>query len=397
MAKETFDQVSATMWGHNTLDYEKNYINPRDSWSDFVIREEALYYEGRVSGLRLGASQRLIQSTSLGGLPTLPFGASAFPYNWNDWNPLDPIPMGYYSSGKFGDGYNSHRSTPGPEPDVHSSVVFPSHETPKMDIGFHDQQHALDVQFSAYPWNDRGSTPEPEPDVRPGVGIPSRETPKKGQHASDVTFQRSSQWIREYQMHQAQQQAAMQDQQERTPMAVITSLPNTEYDPAVGGAGIDFHARSQAQQQHLRRDQQQEYHMAHQEQSQMISPWTFMAPTIMELPPLQNGTAPQMTPYKANTQQTANPTAIQAQVPGLAEPSGGLLASNGEAPSTPALDNQVSYPRTAEVLYSWTFPSPAAGPHRTNALNTTVEHVHDDLSDEAYYKIANIAYSWAFD
>ena len=57
MAKQTFDQVSAMMWGQGALDYNKNYIVPRVHWDDSDIREEALYFAGLAQGLRVGASQ----------------------------------------------------------------------------------------------------------------------------------------------------------------------------------------------------------------------------------------------------------------------------------------------------------------------------------------------------
>ena len=58
MNKQTFDQVSAVMWGRNALDYHINYIVPRAQWEDSDIREEAIYFAGMAHGLRLGASQK---------------------------------------------------------------------------------------------------------------------------------------------------------------------------------------------------------------------------------------------------------------------------------------------------------------------------------------------------
>lgn len=55
--KETFDQVSAAMWGRHALDYDANYILTRTHWTDAEIREEALYFAGLARGLRLGAAQ----------------------------------------------------------------------------------------------------------------------------------------------------------------------------------------------------------------------------------------------------------------------------------------------------------------------------------------------------
>lgn len=57
MPKQTFDQVSAAMWGRDALDYHTNYILARANWTDSDIREEALYFEGLARGLRLGAAQ----------------------------------------------------------------------------------------------------------------------------------------------------------------------------------------------------------------------------------------------------------------------------------------------------------------------------------------------------
>ena len=61
MAKQTFDQVSAMMWGQGALDYHTNYIVPRVHWDDSDIREEALYFAGLAQGLRVGASQKSAQ------------------------------------------------------------------------------------------------------------------------------------------------------------------------------------------------------------------------------------------------------------------------------------------------------------------------------------------------
>ena len=58
MPKETFDQVSAVMWGQAALDYHKNYIVPRTYWDDSDIRDEALYFAGLGQGLRVGATQK---------------------------------------------------------------------------------------------------------------------------------------------------------------------------------------------------------------------------------------------------------------------------------------------------------------------------------------------------
>ena len=63
MSKQTFDQVSAAMWGKNVLDYHTNYIIPRSHWDDSDIRVEALYFAGFAHGLRVGASQKHCQAT----------------------------------------------------------------------------------------------------------------------------------------------------------------------------------------------------------------------------------------------------------------------------------------------------------------------------------------------
>ena len=61
MAKETFDLVSAVMWGQNALDYQHNYVNLRAHWEDSEIREEAIYFAGLARGFRLGAAQKQSQ------------------------------------------------------------------------------------------------------------------------------------------------------------------------------------------------------------------------------------------------------------------------------------------------------------------------------------------------
>ena len=58
MPKHTFDQVSAVLWGPNTLDYLTNYVLQRTSWDDSDIRDEAVYYAGMAHGLQLGALQK---------------------------------------------------------------------------------------------------------------------------------------------------------------------------------------------------------------------------------------------------------------------------------------------------------------------------------------------------
>lgn len=57
MDKQTFDRVSAVMWGQNALEYHTNYIVPRARWTDSDIREEALYFAGMARRLRVGAPQ----------------------------------------------------------------------------------------------------------------------------------------------------------------------------------------------------------------------------------------------------------------------------------------------------------------------------------------------------
>ena len=56
MSPDTFDKVSAVLWGQNALNYQTNYIIPRAHWTDSDIRDEALYYAGVAHGLRLGAA-----------------------------------------------------------------------------------------------------------------------------------------------------------------------------------------------------------------------------------------------------------------------------------------------------------------------------------------------------
>ena len=63
VTKETFDKVSAAMWGQNSLDYHTNYLIPRAKWEDSEIREEALYFDGLARGLRLGTGPAPSQPT----------------------------------------------------------------------------------------------------------------------------------------------------------------------------------------------------------------------------------------------------------------------------------------------------------------------------------------------
>ncbi|CAF9942276.1 hypothetical protein IMSHALPRED_003447 [Imshaugia aleurites] len=84
MAKQTFDQVSAAMWGRNALDYHVNYIIPRTHWSDSNIREEALYFRGLALGLRLGAQQGPSHSTVHQGSSQ---GQSSASTAWNNYQP----------------------------------------------------------------------------------------------------------------------------------------------------------------------------------------------------------------------------------------------------------------------------------------------------------------------
>ncbi|KAM0796309.1 hypothetical protein BDR22DRAFT_966249 [Usnea florida] len=61
MSKETFDQVSAAMWGRNDYDYHASYIFSRTEWYDDDIRDETLYATGLAYGLRLAALERTSQ------------------------------------------------------------------------------------------------------------------------------------------------------------------------------------------------------------------------------------------------------------------------------------------------------------------------------------------------
>ena len=63
MSKQTFDQVSAVMWGQNALDYYTNYINPRLNWDDSDIHDEAVYFAGFARGLRVGTLQNSSRQT----------------------------------------------------------------------------------------------------------------------------------------------------------------------------------------------------------------------------------------------------------------------------------------------------------------------------------------------
>ena len=63
MTEETFDQVSAVMWGPNNYDYHTSYILSRTEWCDEDIIEEALYATGLAHGLRLAALENTSQPT----------------------------------------------------------------------------------------------------------------------------------------------------------------------------------------------------------------------------------------------------------------------------------------------------------------------------------------------
>ena len=67
MSKETFDQVSAAMWGRNDYDYHASYIFSRTEWYDDDIRDESLYATGLAYGLRLAALERTSQPVSQNG------------------------------------------------------------------------------------------------------------------------------------------------------------------------------------------------------------------------------------------------------------------------------------------------------------------------------------------
>ena len=61
MSKETFDQVSAVMWGRNDYDYRASYIFSRTEWYDDDIRDETIYAAGLAYGLRLAALEETSQ------------------------------------------------------------------------------------------------------------------------------------------------------------------------------------------------------------------------------------------------------------------------------------------------------------------------------------------------
>ena len=64
MSKETFDQVSAVMWGPNDYDYHTHYITSRTEWYDEDLREETMYATGLAYGLQIAALERTNQPIS---------------------------------------------------------------------------------------------------------------------------------------------------------------------------------------------------------------------------------------------------------------------------------------------------------------------------------------------
>ena len=402
MAKETFDQVSSVMWGQNGLDYQKNYVMTRSSWNDFEIRGEALYYEGLVYGLRLGASQKPSQPPIFRGIPALSSNRSYVP---TGYDPGLAMCSNYMMSAPTES--RPLHTTPEPQPDSRPGVAPSSCATPGMALGLDSPQYTSDntpwsssrndTNYASYQglfnysdWKDVDMAPLTSQPILP-MAAPMADLQQ------DQERQRQ-----QYQTLQQMQRQRMQQQQVQQQLAKSSGVPKLSPQQY-----SDFQATNQARQQYYEMLNQQKQTATAQQQHPLFEtsisdarcramlstrygkdtkPWTSVAQTHTGLP-IRNTTATYMTNYNANAQQTANPTAAQAQVPGLAEKPGEPTASNGKAPSTPPIDNQASHQPAESYFHHWTSQSPAAGHEEDNALTTTVEDASEDSFDEDYDRL----------
>ena len=140
MAKQTFDQVSAALWGLNTLDYHTNYILPRTGWDDSDIRGEAAYYAGVARGLRLGASQKSEQPIlpQHGGQDQSRVRVDRHDYENMLRNPLHPDLGMHDSIDVAWEGHALREIAPSHGPDVPAA------------------SHSLPLHYSAYTNNNSG-------------------------------------------------------------------------------------------------------------------------------------------------------------------------------------------------------------------------------------------------
>ena len=323
MAKETFDQVSAVLWGQNALDYQKNYITPRVGWNDFVIREEALHFEGFAKGLRFRALQKASQSTIFQGEPTLP--------------PLQTdSSMSYY---------------------------------PRRDAGYYN------TMSSPTECRPPLAMTKPEFDVRPSIETPSHEIPEMafGSDNTDVPPWVSAQDRTDY----ARNQAVFSLEHDSG-----VGKFRSPSDFSIATANSDLQQRQAYQQQqrlHAARHLQMQEHLKLAGMARGSSePYTesgFRAPVD-----------PRKSRNQAR-EQAANATEAQAQTPRRAEQFENLVMSGGKAPSFPLVDNQASRHQAEGPFPLSTSLSPAASHHERDPLTATVENASEDFFDEDFDRI----------
>ena len=331
MAKETFDQVSTVMWGHNALDYSKNYLSQRAHWNDFDIREEALYYAGLAHGIRSGqigsgASQKPSQPMIYRGMPTL--GSSG-----NDYQHRRSQMVSYYAN--FGGSWAGRQpqTAPKPQSGLHPGFPSPSSKTTDMPLGVYPPNYVPYTPPGGFPWYyiGYGAIPPPAIGRDPSTGLVASTSHNLPSGTNAQQRYPDASQLYQMQMQQQLQAARRQDNMD------FPSIPASQTSTGL---------------------------------------------------PVPKATASPKTPYLADRQQNANTNAARAGVPGRANAFGGHSLPGGKTPLIPLTDYQVSHPCTQETSHHTTSQVPAAGLKKTSAFATTVEDPsEEDGSDEDYSRI----------
>lgn len=334
MTKELFDLVSNEIWGHKALDYTNNYLTRRATWTDYDIRDEALYYEGLAHGIRSGqagsgAFQRPIQPMIYGGMPTLGYSGNNYQYGYN---PMASI------FGNRRDFWTDHSPQPA---DLHPGFPTPCSKTSDMALGLYPPHHVLNTPPGVYPCCYLAYGAVPPRDI--------------GRDAS-------------------------MGQYSPRPLNPVASTSHSL--PSGTDARQGYPDAAQLYQMHM-----QQHFQTASRQDKMNFPLMPASQTSTAMP-VPKTTAPPTTPYIADPQQIANTTAARAGAPGRAGAFGAHEIFGGKTPSIPLTDDQASHPRTQENLHHSASQIPAASPKETSALNATVEDPsEEDRSDEDYARI----------
>ena len=340
MAKETFDQVSTVMWGHNALDYYKNYLTPRYLWSYFDIREEALFYAGLAHGIRSrqvgsGALQKPNPPMIYRGNPTLGSSGNDYQSGYNQMLSTFRTPGGSWTG-------RQPQTIRQPQSSLHPGWTTPYSKTTDMAFGKQcSPNYARNTLPEVHSWSP----------LAYGVVSP-------GDSGSDAST----------------------GQYSTRPLNPVASTSHNL--PSGSGTPQGYPNAAQLQQM-----QRQALMQAARREDNVMFPWMPTSQTSTALP-VPKTTAPSTTPRLADPQQIANATADRAGALGRANAFGEHSVLGEKTPSIPLTDNKVSHHRAQETIHDSTSQTPGAGLKETGGLTATVEDPsEEDSSDEDYPEI----------